>query len=132
MPLRTGARLVLAVLVGGILPLGAARAQPGAIPRLPSGKPDFNGIWQALGNAYWDIEPHAARAALAMQPGPVVPVPAAPVRALGAAGSVPPGWGAVVGGEIPYTKEARARRDQNRSKWLDRDPEIKCYLPGVP
>jgi hypothetical protein len=24
------------------------------------------------------------------------------------------------------------KRDENRAKWLERDPEIKCYLPGVP
>ena len=106
--------------------------QQAQIPRLKSGKPDFNGIWQALGNAHWDIEPHAPRAALAMQDGPVVPVPAKPVVALGAVGSVPPGWGIVVDGEIPYKPEARARRDENRAKWLERDPEIKCYLPGIP
>ncbi len=109
-----------------------ASGQQAAIPRLPTGKPDFNGIWQALGNAHWDIEPHAARPALALQPGPLVPVPAAPVRALGAVASVPSGWGVVVGGEIPYTAAARARRDENRARYLERDPEIKCYLPGVP
>jgi hypothetical protein len=109
---------------------GAAAAQD--IPRTPSGRPDFNGIWQALGNAHWDIEPHTARAALAMQPGPVVTVPAAEVVALGAVGSVPSGWGIVVGGEIPYLPAALERRNENRELWLERDPEIKCFLPGVP
>ena len=119
--------LLLAATTSGELP-----GQSSGVPRLPSGKPDFNGLWQALGNAHWDIEPHAARPALAMQPGPVVAVPAKPVVAMGAVGSVPPGWGIVVDGEIPYTTEAKARRDENRAKWLERDPEIKCYLPGVP
>ncbi|MBM4185867.1 MAG: hypothetical protein FJ206_01020 [Gemmatimonadetes bacterium] len=102
------------------------------VPRLASGKPDFNGLWQALGNAHWDLEAHEARAALQLQPGQVIPVPASPVRALGAVGAVPSGWGVVVGGEIPYTATARAQRDENRAKYLERDPEIKCYLPGVP
>ena len=31
-------------------------------------KNDLNGLWQALGNAHWDIEPHSARPALQMQP----------------------------------------------------------------
>ena len=106
--------------------------QADGIPRTASGKPDMNGIWQAMGNAHWDIEPHAARPALAMQPGPVVPVPASEVLAFGAVGSVPSGQGIVVGGQIPYLPEARAKRDANRDKWLERDPEIKCYLPGVP
>ena len=109
-----------------------AAAQSGEIPTTASGRPDMNGIWQALGNAHWDIEPHQARAALAMQPGPIVPVPADEVVALGAAGSVPPGMGIVEGGEIPYLPEARARRDENRGNWLERDPEIRCFLPGVP
>ncbi len=122
-----------------ILPLLAAIAVPAAgcaqgngIPRTASGRPDMNGLWQALGNAHWDIEPHSARPALAMQPGPVVPVPANEVLALGAVGSVPPGYGVVDGGEIPYLPDALALRDENRELWLERDPEIKCYLPGVP
>jgi hypothetical protein len=110
----------------------AGVAQSGEIPRTPSGHPDLNGIWQALGNAHWDIEPHAARPALAMQEGPVVPVPATEVVALGAVGSVPSGYGVVVGGEIPYLPDAAAVRDENRELWLERDPEIRCYLPGIP
>jgi hypothetical protein len=112
--------------------VSATAGQAQQIPRTATGRPDFNGIWQALGNAHWDIEPHVARAALAMQPGPVVPVPATGVVALGAVGSVPSGWGVVVGGEIPYTAAALAQRNENRENWLDRDPEIKCFLPGVP
>jgi hypothetical protein len=54
------------------------------------------------------------------------------VLALGAVGAVPAGPGVVEGGALPYTPEARARRDENRADWLNRDPEIKCYLPGVP
>ena len=110
----------------------SAAAAPAQIPRTPDKRPDLNGVWQVLNTANWDIEPHAARAALAFRPGPVVPVPAKEVLALGAVGAVPAGPGVVVGGAIPYTPEAKARRDENRSDWLNRDPEIKCYLPGVP
>ena len=120
---------VLALLSFAPAPVAA---QSRDIPRTPAGHPDMNGIWQALGNAHWDIEPHTARPALAMQPGPVVPVPANEVLALGAVGSVPSGYGVVVGGSIPYLPEAAATRDENREQWLNRDPEIKCYLPGVP
>ncbi len=102
------------------------------VPRLPDGKPDMNGIWQALGNAHWDIEPHMAHAALATQSGPVVPVPAKEVLAFGAVGAVPSGYGVVEGGEIPYLPEALEKRKENQENWLTRDPEIKCYLPGVP
>jgi hypothetical protein len=129
--IRTSAPAALALFV--ISSFAFARfAVAQEIPRTPGGRPDFNGIWQALGNAHWDIEPHTARPALAMQPGPVVPVPATEVVALGAVGSVPSGWGIVVGGEIPYLPAALARRNENRENWLERDPEIKCYLPGVP
>ncbi|HKK94102.1 MAG TPA: hypothetical protein VJ925_11760 [Longimicrobiales bacterium] len=126
---------VFAVLVTvsllSVAPL-RVEAQSGEIPRTPEGRPDMSGIWQALGNAHWDIEPHTARPALAMQEGPVVPVPAEAVLALGAVGSVPSGYGVVVGGEIPYRAEARATRNENRTNWLERDPEIRCYLPGIP
>jgi hypothetical protein len=101
-------------------------------PRIADGKPDMNGIWQALNEAHYDLEAHIARPALALRPGPYGPVPAAPVLALGAVGAVPPGLGVVEGGEIPYTPEARARKKENQEHWLERDPEIKCYLPGVP
>jgi hypothetical protein len=125
-------RLVSVLLVGLALTPAAASAQRGEIPRTASGRPDLNGIWQALGNAHWDIEPHTARPALAMRPGPVVPVPAQEVIALGAVGSVPSGNGVVVGGAIPYTPGALAQKVENQLNYLDRDPEIKCYLPGVP
>ena len=120
-----------ALLVATLFP-PSGQAQSGDIPRTSSGRPDLNGIWQALGNGHWDIEPHQASAAMAMRPGPLGPVPADEVVALGAVGSVPPSMGIVVGGEIPYLPPARTHRDDNRRNWLTRDPEIKCYLPGVP
>mgnify|MGYP000070633886 CR=1 FL=1 len=125
---RTTCSVVVCMALGAI----SAYAQTAEIPRTQEGKPDLNGIWQALGNAHWDIEPHAARAALQMQPGPVVPVPAKDLLAFGAVGSVPSGVGVVVGGEIPYLPEARARKIENQENWAERDPEIKCYLPGIP
>ncbi|HVQ65312.1 MAG TPA: hypothetical protein VMT78_12300 [Terriglobia bacterium] len=101
-------------------------------PRAPGNRPDFNGIWQALNTANYDIEAHAARPAMALRPGPFGPVPAAPVLALGAVGAVPGGMGVVEGGELPYRPEALAQRKENQENWVTRDPEIKCYLPGVP
>jgi hypothetical protein len=124
-------KVVLGLLVLALVPV-YAQAQSSDIPRTSSERPDMNGIWQALGNAHWDIEPHQARAALQMVPGPVVPVPAQEVVAFGALGAVPPGMGIVEGGEIPYLPAALAIRDANREEWVTRDPVVKCYLPGVP
>ncbi len=87
-------------------------------PRTAEGEPNFNGIWQALGTAHWDIEGHAAR------PGPVV--------ALGAVGAIPAGLGVVEGGEIPYQPWAAQERKKNLENWLALDPVVKCYMPGVP
>ena len=52
--------------------------------------------------------------------------------ALGAVGAVPPGLGVVEGGTIPYLPDAAKTKKDNQEYWLERDPEIKCYLPGVP
>jgi len=95
-----------------------AEAQTYRAPRTPDGKPSLNGIWQALNEANWDIEGHAAA------PGRVI--------ALGAADAVPPGLGVVEGGPLPYLPEAAAKKKQNFENRLTLDPEIKCYLPGVP
>lgn len=94
--------------------------------------PDLNGIWQALGEAHYDLERHMAKPSLHTRPGPQGPVPSKQTVALGTIVAVPPGMGVVEGGEIPYTPEALAKRNENRANWIDRDPEIKCYLPGVP
>ena len=94
-------------------------AQAGAgIPRMPDGKPNLNGIWQAMNTANWELEAHAAR------PGLVV--------ALGAKGAEPGGMGVVEGGEIPYLPAAREQKNANFAHRLTGDPEVKCFLPGVP
>lgn len=107
------------------------QARTSNIPRL-GGHPDLNGLWQAINTANWDIQAHSAKAALAMRPGPVVPIPAKEVLALGAVGSVPSGTGVVDGDELPYTAAGLKQKQENQANWLTRDPEIKCYLPGVP
>jgi hypothetical protein len=110
----------------------ASEAQGYRPPRLADGHPDLNGIWQALNEANYDIQMHVARPALALRDGPYGPVPAMPVVALGAVGAVPPGVGIVDGDELPYRPEALKTKQENQQQWLSRDPEIKCYLPGVP
>jgi hypothetical protein len=122
-----GAILTAAVLLAA----QAAQAPRYRAPRV-DGKPDLNGIWQSMNEANYDLEGHNARAALALRPGPYGPVPAASVLAFGAVGAVPPSLGVVEGGEIPYKPEALAKKKENQENWVTRDPEIKCYLPGVP
>jgi hypothetical protein len=128
--MMAGAAALGAAVAIGVPAAGQAPAY--RAPRASDGHADLNGVWQALNEANYDIEAHNARPALALRAGPYGPVPAAPVLALGAAGSVPPGLGVVEGGELPYRPEAFAQKRKNQENWLTSDPEIKCYLPGVP
>ena len=102
------------------------------LPRLSNGRPNLNGIWQALSAAHYDIERHIARPSMMLREGPHGPLPAVPLLRLGAVGAVPGSMGVVEGGTIPYTPEARALKEENQANWVDRDPEVKCYVPGVP
>ncbi|MDO8273370.1 MAG: hypothetical protein Q7U82_15855 [Gammaproteobacteria bacterium] len=111
----------------------AVSAAPAStIPRTPDGKPDLNGIWQVMTTANNNLESAPAKAALAMVPGDFVPVPAPEIVAMGAIGSVPASYSVVDGGTIPYKPEALAQRQTNQENWLTSDPEIKCFMPGVP
>jgi hypothetical protein len=99
-------------------------------PRL-DGHPDLNGVWQAFVTANIDLEDHEA------QSGPFPEL-------LGAYGGWPAGQGIVEGGVIPYKPEALAKKKQNAANrlkadvsndktWHDLgDPEMKCYMPGIP
>ena len=126
------AAAMLTVFLHAIKPLSGQGQAAYRAPRTADGKPDLNGIWQALNEANYDLETHMARPAMSLRAGPYGPVPAAAVLALGAVGSVPPGVGVVDGGTIPYKPAALTKKKENQDKWLERDPEIKCYLPGVP
>lgn len=95
----------------------AGQAAAGAAPRAWDGKPDLNGIWQAVNTANWDLEDHPAR-------------PGHPD--LGAVGAMPPGMGVVVGGAIPYQAAALAQKKKNFDNRIKEDPEAKCFMPGVP
>ena len=129
--MRTGFRapLVVAVTLAAALGVtGAAQAPPPSRPaaasarqaplRTADGKANLNGIWQAMNEANWDIEGHSAG------PGRVL--------ALGAEDAEVPGLGVVEGGPLPYLPAAATKRKANFDKRLTLDPEIKCYLPGVP
>lgn len=122
--------IVLSVLVSQ----ASLAARPYKAPRGLDGKhPDLNGIWQAMNEANWDVELHLAKPSLQVRKGPLGPVPAIKTMYLGAVAAVPPGAGVVVDGEaIPYTKAALETKQENAANWLDRDPEVKCFLPGIP
>ena len=111
------------IIITGIFLAVASLPAPGQTaayraPRTADGKPDLNGIWQVLNTANWDLQGHAASA------GPIV--------ALGAIGATPPGMGVVEGETIPYLPAAAAKQKQNYANRLELDPEVKCYMPGVP
>src|SRR5690606_1295909 len=94
----------------------ASAQQPATI----GGKPNLNGIWQAMNTANWNLEPHAAG------PNPVAD------RRIGATGAIPPGLGVIEEGKIPYKPEALERLKHHREHLITYDPEAACYLPGIP
>jgi hypothetical protein len=106
-----------------------AACQPAAPPAAtaPAGpqlarigdKPDFNGVWQAIGTAYWNLEDHSASGL-------------SQFWQLGAIAAIPAGQSVVEGGTIPYLPAALAKREENRAGWPKSDPEAKCYMPGIP
>jgi hypothetical protein len=116
--------VVVAALAALVWTAPSSEAQSGAqtsaprIPRMPDGKPNFTGLWQYMGTANWDIQDHAAA------PGPF--------PQLGAIGAIPAGQGIVEGNEIPYTPAALAKKRENHAQRWELDPEVKCFMPGVP
>ncbi len=119
--MRTLLRRLVLLAAGLTLAMPACTAPPPEgyrAPRTPEGTPDLSGIWQANNTAHWDLEAHVARQG--------------PVFALGAAFSVPPGLGVVEGGAIPYLPAALEKKKANAAAWLTLDPEIKCFMPGIP
>jgi hypothetical protein len=137
----SGSLVAVAIVAAGV---GAAVSSSvtqlsGQATRPPrvGGKPNFSGIWQANNEAYHDLQAHAALPAQITQEG-IYPydyarLPAAAVVALGATAAIPGSLGVVQGdGQIPYTPEALAKKKENAANWADRDPEVRCYLPGTP
>ena len=110
-----------------------AAPRPAQAPaaRTEDGKPNLNGIWQAMTAANWNIEAHNAEA------GPHNEI-------MGAWGSEPGGIGIVEGGTIPYKPDALKKKQDNfKNRMLVKvtndphrfdtgDPELQCFRPGVP
>jgi len=116
-------------------PRPAASAPANSLPayRAPrlNGHPDLNGVWQAFVTANIDLEDHEAQA------GPYTEL-------IGEYSGWPAGQSIVEGGVIPYKPEALAKKRQNAANRIKADvsndknwhnlgdPEMKCYMPGVP
>jgi len=107
MPKSFRRSIVTAVAIAGIVVIPRSSAGQ-TVPRTPDGKPDLNGIWQALNTASWDIQDHSGQLA------------------------IPPGQGVVEGNEIPYQPWAAAKKRENFANRMTADPEARCFLPGVP
>jgi len=125
---RQGGAAPAAGRQGGAAPAAARPAQGG---RAEDGKPNLNGVWQALTSANWDVEAHQA------EPGPHPEI-------MGAWGAQPGGMGIVEGGTIPYKPDALKKKQDNlKNRTLVKvtndphrfdtgDPELQCFRPGVP
>jgi hypothetical protein len=95
------------ILVCGLLLSMGAAGQ--TVRRTADGKPDLNGIWQALNSAAWDVQDHSGQLGM------------------------PPGLGVVEGNAIPYQPWAAAKKKENFANRAAADPtEASCFLPGVP
>ena len=94
------------ILILSILSSDIAISQNYEVPRNELGHPIIEGIWQALGNAVWNIQDRSSDFG----------IPA----------------GIVKGNEIPYQEWALEQRDINYENRLLDDPEANCKLVGVP
>jgi hypothetical protein len=93
----------------------SAQSEPSRI----EGRPNLNGVWQAVGTAHWNLEAHSAAALPEFWQ-------------LGSLAAVPAGQSFVDGGSIPYLPDGLAEREEKRASWPASDPEAKCYQPGIP
>src|SRR5215469_13708522 len=101
------------IALASLLLCATAPAQTPAIAN-----PNLDGIWQAITTAYWDVQPHSATKGR--------------ITAMGAEDAEPPGAGIVEGGSIPYLAAAAEQKKKNFDARMKDDPELKCYMPGVP
>ena len=96
----------------GVALLPAVGQTPAFRPsRTPDGQPNFQGIWQAMSSAHFNLEPHTASF------------------------GIPAGTGVIVdptNGKIPYTAAGLAEREENLKNRGTADPYSKCFKPGVP
>jgi len=89
---------MLAAAACAVLAVLPATGQAPAVYKAPRlvGRPNLNGIWQAMNSANWDLVSHASAKG--------------PLWQNGAAGAQPPGLGIVEGDDIPYLPAALAKK----------------------
>ena len=109
-------RLIGAIVMAGLMSSAAAQQRPATI----GGHPNFNGVWQALNTANWNLEAHSAQGL-------------GDFWGLGAIAAIPAGKTVIKGdGKIPYLPAALEQRNKNRAAWPAADPEARCFMLGVP
>src|SRR5690606_19784829 len=104
-------KFALSLLVPAFMCSALAADSDYAAARNVWNQPDLSGFWQVMNTAAFNVEPHTA------------------------ATGVPAGLGVITSPAdmlIPYTPEARARRDVNFAERFTADPLRHCYKPGVP
>ena len=88
--------------------------------------PDLNGLWQAINTAHWDIQDHSA------QPAPVL------AWAPGARSRPGAAWSKATRSRTRPWALAKKQENYKKRMTVDPfdfavgDPELRCFLPGVP
>src|SRR5258708_24337083 len=116
--LKAGISVALVPELLYALSLATVQAKTPPVPRMPDGKPNLTGVWQALGTAHWDIQDHSPQAGSFYQ--------------LGAIGAIPGGRGIVDGNEIPYQPSAAEKKQEHITNLPTLGPVLKCYRPVLP
>jgi hypothetical protein len=112
-------KLIGAALLAALVP--AAWAQQAQRPATIDGKPNFNGLWQTLNTANYDLEAHSAQD-MGLR-----------FHGMGAIASIPAGKSVITGdGKIPYLPAAKEVRFKNKTGAPEMDNEAKCYMLGIP
>ena len=112
------ASAAIALAVSQMMRDPAAGQTPDAdVLRTADGRPDLNGIWQAVGTAHWNLQDHQARTG--------------PVLELGATCAVPAGLSVVEGNEIPYQPWAAAKQTRELRQLADQGPGGQVLPAGA-
>jgi hypothetical protein len=107
---RLGQAMAVGIVAVGVVisASGWVSAQGYRAPRTADGKPNLNGVWQAVNTAYFDLQDHSA------------------------APEVPAGAGVVESNDIPYQPWAAAKKKEQFEQRATADPLARCLFPGVP